>query len=132
MTTLKQKSVFLMLLLLAAFTTVNAQLEANETVLQSFAPSELAEMDSNEIAWLNFLATESYVVSYNPEKSGDLPDLTERDPLLLQSGVNPFRAGITPQNENQYFRIGNTGKVVVFYAESRVQTLWERKQINPK
>ncbi|WP_306642317.1 hypothetical protein [Sanyastnella coralliicola] len=101
-----------------------------EKVANAFTNAELESFNAEEISWLNFVAEDSYQVSYMPGKERDLEDLLARDPEATQTNINPFKAQILPGSEHQYFRIGDTGYVVIFYSESRCQTLLDRKNIN--
>lgn len=118
---------------IACFLSVNnwAQEMPNEKVANQFSQTELAAMSNEDIDRLNFISEQSFMVSHMPEKAAGLPDLMERDPGVSPENINPFALGIEAEEEHQRFRIGDTGYVVLFYSEQRVDKLYGRSKLNP-
>lgn len=127
------KGLFLAMTLLLLTGYVNGQTTPPcQVVTDSFTEDQLSALSATEIQWLNFLASESFSVQFSPEKAIGLADIQEVDHQCTVESINPFRAGIEPKESHQYFRIGETGYVVIFYSESRCHKLFERKETNLK
>lgn len=103
-------------------------------------PAELKGLTTDEVLWLNFLAENMAVVQLAPEKAIGLSDfstITRKDGAVNDAAVidentfNPlqYNIEILPAT-NQYFRLGDTGKVLMIYSKERLDVLFARYKKN--
>jgi hypothetical protein len=109
-------------------------------VKAAMKPAELKGLSSDEVLWLNFLAENMAVIQLAPEKATGLADfatITRKDGLnndvsnIDSSNFNPLQYNIQLlPTENQYFRLGGTGKVMMIYSKERLDVLFARYKSN--
>jgi hypothetical protein len=120
---------------------VSAQ-EANSKVKQVYSEAQLAAMTSEQLQWNNFLAEELAVIQLAPEKASGLTDLTIVGRKDGQA-IDPSTVTITDFNplmynfstvlvQNAYYRVGDTGLVIVVYSQARLEQLFARYKANSK
>ena len=83
-------------------------------VIAAFDQNELALKSSDEIQWMNFVASEGYFIKELENKGQGFPDLKELDPNITPENINPYLLGILHGEAHQYYLIGNTSYVVIF------------------
>jgi len=114
--------------------------EASSSVKAAMKPAELKGLTTDEVLWLNFLAENMAVVQLAPEKAIGLSDfstITRKDGAVNDAAVidentfNPlqYNIEILPAT-NQYFRLGDTGKVLMIYSKERLDVLFARYKKN--
>ena len=96
-------------------------------VLAAFDQEELAQKSNDEIQWMNFIADKGYFIKELENKGQGFPDLKEIDPKITPENINPYSLGIMPGEAHQYYRIGNTAYVVIFYSLERLKVLHARE-----
>lgn len=96
-------------------------------VLSAFDQDDLAQKSSDEIQWMNFIADKGYFIKELENKGQGFPDLKEIDPNITPENINPYSLGIMPSEAHQYYRIGNTAYVVIFYSLERLKVLHARE-----
>ncbi len=101
-------------------------------LMEAFDQESLALKSSEDIQWMNFIADHGFFVQKLEDKGQGFPDLLERYPELNVDNINPFLLDIMPTDRHQYFRIGDTGYVVIFYSLERLKVLHARAQIQQK
>lgn len=120
--------------------TISWSQEASSEVKAAMNPAELKGLSSDEVLWLNFLAENMAVIQLAPEKATGLADfatITRKDGLnndvsnIDSSNFNPLQYNIQLlPTENQYFRLGGTGKVMMIYSKERLDVLFARYKSN--
>lgn len=120
--------------------TISWSQEASSEVKAAMKPAELKGLSSDEVLWLNFLAENMAVIQLAPEKATGLADfatITRKDGLnndvsnIDSSNFNPLQYNIQLlPTENQYFRLGGTGKVMMIYSKERLDVLFARYKSN--
>lgn len=120
--------------------TIGWSQEASSAVKSAMKPTELKGLSSDEVLWLNFLAENMAVIQLAPEKSSGLIDfstISRKDGSLNDVATidvatfNPlqYNLEILPTT-NQYFRLGDTGKVLMVYSKERLDVLFARYKSN--
>jgi hypothetical protein len=114
--------------------------EASSAVKSAMKPSQLKGLSSDEVLWLNFLAENMAVIQVAPEKAVGLVDfstITRKDGAannsaeIDASGFNPLQYNIEIlPTSNQYFRLGDSGKVLMVYSKERLDVLFARYKSN--
>jgi hypothetical protein len=114
--------------------------EVSSAVKSAMKPTELKGLSSDEVLWLNFLAENMAVIQMAPEKSAGLVDfstISRKDGSLNDvtaidvATFNPlqYNLEILPAT-NQYFRLGDTGQVMMIYSKERLDVLFARYKKN--
>lgn len=114
--------------------------EVSSAVKSAMKPTELKGLSSDEVLWLNFLAENMAVIQLAPEKSVGLVDfstISRKDGSLNDvttidvATFNPlqYNLEILPTT-NQYFRLGDTGNVLMVYSKERLDVLFARYKSN--
>ena len=127
---------FIAMLLISICTSVICQVvQPSAKIKAAFTKKEISTMNSAEIEFLNFALENGFIITENQEKAFGLPDLLTSYPKSkdqLDSGnFNPLSCGLNfLQTENQYFRIGETGKTLFVYSKERLEVLYQRNKAN--
>ncbi len=101
-------------------------------LIEAFDQESLALKSSEDIQWMNFIAEKGFFVQKLEDKGQGFPDLLERNPDLTVDNINPFLLDILPSDQHQYFRIGDSGYIVIFYSLERLKVLHARELIQLK
>lgn len=114
--------------------------EASSAVKSAMKPNQLKGLLSDEVLWLNFLAENMAVIQVAPEKAAGLTDfstITRKDGAANNSSeidaadFNPLQYNIEIlPTTNQYFRLGDSGKVLMVYSKERLDVLFARYKSN--
>lgn len=134
-----KRLLFVAFVLSASF--LSAQ-EASSKVKQVYSEAQLAAMSSEQLQWNNFLAEELAVIQLAPEKASGLTDLTtvgrkDGQPIdpstVTVADFNPLMYNFSSDlPQNAYYRVGDTGLVIVVYSQARLEQLYARYKANSK
>lgn len=130
----------LILSLFVLYSTLGWSQELSSAVKSAMKPTEIKGLSSDEVLWLNFLVENMAVIQVAPEKSTGLVDFSTisrkdgnaNDVTTIDAATfNPlqYNLEILP-SANQYFRLGDTGKVLMVYSKERLDVLFARYKSN--
>ncbi|MDZ4824808.1 MAG: hypothetical protein SH856_15225 [Flavobacteriales bacterium] len=131
------KKFLTVLCVLVAMNAIAQNVQPTSKVKAAFTTEQLATIPDQEIEFLNFAADNACMITMNPEKAGGLEDFLAAHPEVPSSVTaqtfNPLASGVQfHKTENQYFRIGDTGKTLFIYSKDKLDVLFERHKANLK
>lgn len=76
--------------------------------------------------FMAFYQEHGFTIGTITQNGQALADLFQMYPQADLNTINPLELGIMPGETHKHFRLGNTGKVVIFYSEKKTRELYER------
>lgn len=133
------KKLFIMLAIVMISSFTMAQ-EVSEKVEAAFSPEEIQELqqDPEQLEYWNFYADNVFVYNVDAKNWQDFDDIStlqpksDNTPVLTTENFdpetfNPLLYDIELEDkEIQYFKIGDTGEVLMIYSHLRFDVLFDR------
>lgn len=93
---------------------------------QSDLPYAKINTEISNDKFLAFYQEHGFAVGTITQNGQALPDFFQMYPEADLNTIDPLELGILPGETHKHFRLGNTGKVVIFYSEKKTRELYER------
>ena len=118
---------------------------ASDKVQEAFSAEKITELQENnpeKLEYWNFYADKVFVFNPNAKSADSFDDISTLEPKYEDVPVltaenfdaetfNPLLYNIELKDkELQYFKVGNSGSVLMIYSNMRFDVLFERHQIN--